>query len=241
MLDLKNKFDYFIRQKTKFSRKNFRVKSENVLDLIPECEFDLSILKDDITRYNCSENLYMLDILSKYFPIFPKQDLKILDIGCKNWFYARGEYIYFKNFCHHLEMIGIEIDAYRLCWNLYSRAEIAKYNIKYLPFAKYIADDFMNLNDKFDYITWFLPFVGEYQHYRWGLPMKYFKPLELLKHASESLNEGGKIFIVNQGESEYWLQKQLCDDLGLRYKEIGPIMSEFLQYRYPRFALIVQN
>ena len=239
MSDLKNKIDFFLREKTKFSRKNYSPKPQEVSDLIPDSEYDLTILKNDITRLNCSENLYILDILDKYFPIFPHEDLKILDIGSKNWFYARGEYIYFKNACHHLEMTGVELDAYRLCWNLYSRKEIAKYNIKYLPFTRYIADNFLNINGCFDYITWFLPFVGEFQHKQWGLPMKYFNPAQMLAHAKECLTDGGSMFIVNQGESEYWLQKQLCKDLGLQYQEIGLIRSDFYQYRYPRYALIV--
>ena len=69
--------------------------------------------------------------------------------------------------------------------------------------------------------------------------MKFFKPAEMLLHAKECLNDGGSMFIINQGESEYWLQKQLCEDLGLNYQEIGLIRSDFYQYRFPRYALIV--
>lgn len=239
MSEFKNKFDFFIRQKTKLSRKNYSPKPQNVSDLIPASEYDLTILKKDITRQNCIENLYVLDILDNYFRVYPKEDLKVLDIGSKNWNYAKGEYLFFKNHCHHLELTGVELDAYRLCWNLYSRKEIARYNIKYLPFAKYIADDFMNINDQFDYITWFLPFVGEYEHKMWGLPIEYFKPDKMLLHAKECLSDGGMMFIVNQGESEYWLQKQLCEDLKIPYKEIGLIKSDFSPYKLPRYALIV--
>ncbi len=239
MSEFKNKFDFFVRQKTKFSRKNYSPKPQNVADLIPKSQYDLTILKSDITRQNCVENLYILDILDKYFRVYPMEELKVLDIGSKNWNYAKGEYIFFKYNCHHLELTGVELDAYRLCWNLYSRKEIARYNIKYLPFTKYVDDDFMNFNGKFDYITWFLPFVGEVQHKAWGLPMEYFNPKAMLAHAKECLNDGGAMFIVNQGESEFWLQKQLCDELGLSYKEIGLIGSEYSPYKLPRYALIV--
>lgn len=239
MADLKNKFDFFIRQKTKFTRKNYSPRPQKVSDLIPNNQYDLTILKSDITRQNCIENLYILDILDKYFRIYPMQDLKVLDIGSKNWNYAKGEYIFFKYNCHHLELTGVELDAHRLCWNLYSRKEIARYNIKYLPFTKYVDEDFMKLNGKFDYITWFLPFLGEFQHKAWGLPMEFFNPKAMLAHAKECLNDGGAMFIVNQGESEFWLQKQLCEDLGLEYQEIGLIGSEFSPYKLPRYALIV--
>ncbi len=239
MSELKNKFDFYIREKTKFSRKNYSSTPQNVSDLVPASEYDLTILKKDITRQNCKENLYVLDILDKYFKIYPSENLKVLDIGSKNWNYAKGEYIFFNHNCHHLEMTGVELDAYRLCWNLFSRFEIARYNIKYLPFTNYIADDFLNINGKFDYITWFMPFVGEYQHKCWGLPMKYFNPQKMLMHAKECLVDGGAMFIVNQGETEFWLQKQLCEDCGLAYKEIGVISSEYSFYKYPHYAMIV--
>ena len=239
MTEFKNEFDFFIRQNTKFSRKNYSPKPQNVSDLIPPSEYDLTILKKDITRQNCQENLYILEILDKYFKVYPKEDLKVLDIGSKSWNYAKGEYIFFNNHCHHLEMTGVELDAYRLCWNLFSRYEIARYNIKYLPFTNYIADDFMNINGKFDYITWFLPFVGEYQHKKWGLPMRYFIPDKMLKHAHDCLQDGGAMFIVNQGEAEFWLQKQLCEDLNIPYHEIGIIRSEFSPYRLPHYAMLV--
>ena len=69
--------------------------------------------------------------------------------------------------------------------------------------------------------------------------MSYFKPEKMLLHAKECLIDGGAMFIVNQGESEYWLQKQLCEDLDLHYQEIGIIRSEFSPYKLPHYALIV--
>ena len=102
-----------------------------------------------------------------------------------------------------------------------------------------IADDFLNLEDKFDYITWFMPFITANPHKKWGLPMKYFQPEKMLMHAHESLNDGGAIFVVNQGEAEYWLQKKLCEDLGIPYKEIGLIESEYSLYKLPRYAMLI--
>ena len=239
MSDLKNIFDYFIREHTGFSRTNYSPKPQDVSDFEFNPKYDTIILQKDITRLNCIENLYILDILDKYLKIYPTQESKVLDIGSKNWNYAKAEYIFFNHYCHHLELTGVELDANRLYWNFFSNKEIAKYNIKYLPFANYIGEDFMNISGKFNYITWFLPFVGKYQHTKWGLPMKFFKPTEMLKHAKECLADDGLMFIVNQGENEYWLQKQLCDDLGLAYQEIGLISSKFSPYKLPRYALIV--
>ena len=137
MSDLKNIFDFFIREHTKFSRKNYSPKPQNVSDLEFNPKYDTTILQKDITRLNCIENLYILDILDKYLKIPAKHNLKVLDIGSKNWNYSKAEYIFFNYHCNHLELTGIELDANRLYYNFYSNKEIAKYNIKYLPFAKY--------------------------------------------------------------------------------------------------------
>jgi len=109
MSEFKNKFDFYIREKTRFSRKNYSPRPQNVSDLIPPSEYDLTILKHDITRINCQENLYILDILDKYFNVYPKDDLKILDIGSKSWNYAKGEYIFFNRHCHHLGICIVDM------------------------------------------------------------------------------------------------------------------------------------
>ena len=70
--DLRNNIDFFIRNKTKFSRKNFVEKN---IELI---------------NRNKLENLYTKDILNQFLNKTPRNEIKILDIGCKNWFYAKG-------------------------------------------------------------------------------------------------------------------------------------------------------
>ena len=127
--NIKNSIDFFIRSKTKFSRKNFVEKDEKLL------------------FRNYLENLYTYDIA------------KILDIGSKNWFYAKGEYSFFKSFVQTPCLDGVEIDAFRLYSNLYSRYESAKFYTKNLKNTNYIAGDLLSISDTYDYIIWFLPFV----------------------------------------------------------------------------------
>jgi hypothetical protein len=110
--DIKNNIDFFIRNKTKFSRKNF-------------IETD-----QDLIQRNLKENLYTEDVLKNSFEITPASQVKVLDIGSKNWFYVKGEYSFFKSFAKDVFLDGIEIDAYRLYSNFYSRFEVAKYYIK---------------------------------------------------------------------------------------------------------------
>ncbi len=247
--NLRNLIDFALRQSTKFSRKNYAVKSENVENLFEQPErdreielgdkYNLSALKNETTQDNYCENLYMLDILDKYFPIEAAENLKILDIGSKNWFYAKGEYAFFKAYCANLKITGVELDAHRLYNNFYSRYEVAKFNIKNLPNTEYIADDFLNINAKYDYITWILPFIKKYSHVKWGLPLNYFKPYKLLKHAYNSLNPGGKIFIINQGEEEHEIQQKMLNNLSITYDPAGKIESDFLEYQNTRYGVVV--
>jgi len=218
MLDnLKNSFDFFIREKTRFSRKNY----------VPN---ERERMRDYL------KNLWVLDVLDKYFPAFPVAT--ILDIGSKNWAYASAEHAFFKTRTENFTLTGVELDAHRLYSNFYSRAEVAKFHIKNLPEANYIAGDLLSITQKFDAIIWFLPFLNEHPHKKWGLPMKHFKPEALLKHAYSLLNPEGAMLIVNQGEDEYETQQKLLQKLNIAYTPIGEIKSVFSGHKLKRFATL---
>jgi SAM-dependent methyltransferase len=251
--NLKNKFDFNLRQFLNISRKNYCLKNESKEGLFTSKEmieaekllvekYNLEFLKNNSTRQNYLENLYTVDLLDKYLPIELKSEISVLDIGCKNWFYAKGEHSFFKKHCEALTVDGIEIDSQRLYNDFYSRAEAAKFYIKGLENTKYIQGDFLNHTEKYDYLVWFLPFIFEYPHLKWGLPLKYFKPEKMLLHAYNSLNKagrGGKIFVINQGEDEFEAQKALCEELNIPYTPVGVVESAFLTYKYPRYLVLI--
>lgn len=90
--NIKNNIDFWIRSNTKFSRKNFVETDEKIL------------------YRNYLENLYTFDILDKCFVKKIYVNPKILDIGSKNWFYAKGEYCFFDSFCSGFSLDGVEIE-----------------------------------------------------------------------------------------------------------------------------------
>lgn len=217
LFDLKNKFDFFLREYLRFSRKNYSEPYSRQFEL---------------------QNLYITDVLNKYFEVEYKTDARILDVGSKNWFYVKGEYDFLKSRFDKFSLDGIEIDSNRLYSNFYSRGEVAKFYIKNLENVSYLAKDFLLHEEKYDFIIWILPFVFEYPHLKWRLPLKCFCPEKMLLHAYQSLNEGGKMFIINQGEAEYQEQIRLCEKLGLNFKFIGKVESEFFDYTQ-RFGVLV--
>lgn len=221
--NLKNNIDFFIRNKTKFSRKNFVERSSLLLER------------------NEQENLYTKDILEQCFIKGDNFKIKCLDIGCKNWFYAKGEYEFFKSFCDDVYLDGVELDAYRLYSNFYSRYEVAKFYTKDLLNTKYIAGDLLDLDDKYDYIVWFLPFVFAEPLVYWGLPLRHFCPKKLLMHAYSLLNVGGQMLIVNQCEDEMEEQKKLLNELNIPFEYKGEVQSKYFEYRNKRYAFVVRK
>lgn len=250
--NFKNMIDFYLRQKLSFSRKNYNEKNEpkegffNTQDEIQKErylveKYDLEYIKNNTSRINYLENLYIIDILDQYLNFEYKKDLNVIDVGSKNWFYVKGEYFFFKKHCEKLNLDGIEIDANRLYYNFYSRAEVAKFHTKNLSGTNYISEDFLKHNKKYDCIIWILPFIKKYPHLKWGLPLEYFKPNEMLKHAYDSLSEGGQMLIINQGKEEFEIQKQLLKTANMNYQEIGKIESVFSIYKIDRYLISVEK
>lgn len=218
---VKNEIDFFIRSKTKFSRKNFVEKNTRILEFIEK------------------ENDYIYQILDKFFEKRNISCAKILDIGSKNWSYARAQHRYFSNFCNSFSMDGVEIDAYRLYPNFYSRYEAAKFYTKGLNNTNYICANILDINKKYDYITWFLPFITQYPLKKWGLPKRFFQPEKLLLHAYNLLAQSGQMLIINQGDKEANIQKELFKKLKINYKDLGEIIVENSPYPQKRYGYII--
>ena len=221
--DLKNSFDFFVRSKTRFSRKNFVEKNPELIER------------------NRLENLYTEELLNRFFSNLDKNGVSLLDIGCKNWFYAKGEFNFLKKRYAKFTMDGVELDAYRLYSNFYSRYEVAKFYTKDLLNTKYIAGDLLDLDDKYDYIVWFLPFVFAEPLVYWGLPLRHFCPKKLLVHAYSLLNVGGQMLIVNQCEDEMEEQKKLLNELNIPFEYKGEVQSKYFEYRNKRYAFVVRK
>lgn len=249
--NLRNRIDFYLRRRIRFSRRNYYVSPESKDGLFDDdveacsCErylyekYNLEFLKSSTTRMNYLENLYTIELFDRY--LFPeeKDKLEVLDIGAKNWFYAGGEYFFFRHFCRSLKLDGVEIDAYRLYTSLYSRYEVAKFYSRGIAGAEYIAGNLLDINREYDYIIWFLPFVLEYPLMKWGLPLDEFRPVELFEHAYSLLKNGGMMFVVNQDVEEYEAQQVIYRHAGVEYKLLGKIESCFLEYKYDRYASVV--
>lgn len=250
--NIKNNIDFCLRNTIKFSRKNYFLENEskeNLFDTVEEIEledflfkkYELSYLKNNSACNNYVENLSILNTLDKYLEMDFKENLTVLDIGSKNWSYAKGEYFFFKKYCNNLCLYGIELDSNRLYTNFYSRKEVAEFHIKNLQNTTYIEGNLLEHKKKYDVIIWILPFLTEFPLLKWGLPLKYFKPVSMLNYAYNLLNENGKIFIINQGEEEFDKQIELCNKLHFKHNPIGLIENPFYYYTKDRYLTIIKK
>ena len=250
--NLRNSLDFWIRTRLKISRGNYNPENESKTNLFnnqllveKEYEFfekyNLENLKNNSTRLNYLENLYRIDILNSSLELNQNNDINILDIGSKNWFYAPAEWHFFKykSFNKDISLTGIEIDPYRLYQNLCTRYDYAMYYIKNLDNTRYIGQNLLDHGGKYDYITWFFPFVTCEPLLHWGLPLNCFSPDELMIKAYSLLKKDGRILIMNQGSHEYEIQSAMLDKLNIPYIQNGIFESVFLEYEAERFITII--
>jgi hypothetical protein len=107
--DLRNRFDFFLRNHITFSRKDYREAGcldENILVIETVKKYNLHLLKD-LSERNIKENLYFLNIFDKYLTKKQGSDISLLDIGSKNWNYVKSEYLFVSSFSKELSLKGI--------------------------------------------------------------------------------------------------------------------------------------
>lgn len=199
------------------------------------------------------ENLYCLKLLEDHLESidfkWEKENLKVLDIGSRNFSYAPALHNFFSYYkwqdatTRGVMLDGIEIDPYRLMVDLHSRLDYAHYYIKTLVNTRYITGDLLNHKEEdYDIILLILPFIHKKPLLNWGLPSKHLRPKQILKHAYQILNTGGIIILVNQLKIEKDAQQKIIEDLGLNYKEFkDPYTNLFSPFSCERYITIINK
>lgn len=174
-------------------------------------------------------NLYTLDICDRYLGSAPAAG-RGLDIGCKDWDYLPALASW-----SGLAWDGVEIDAHRRHINLVTRRACGERMAAAFPGSRYLAGSVTGLDERYSLITWFLPFVLPAPLRAWRLPDRLFQPTALLAHTYGLLQPGGRMLIVNQGETEAAAQQRLFSAQGIAAEALGPMesaLSPFTQQRY---------
>lgn len=259
--NLLNTARFYLRKNLKFSRKIKKLPNERKSNIFQEqCslieeqnviqKYHLQELYKDSSILQYKENLYTIklleDSLNNIHTNWNINDIRVLDVGSKNFSYAPGLHHFFSYFNtsdnkRNIYLDGIEIDGYRLMIDLHSRYDYAMYYTKKLSNTRYFVDNFLQFKaDKYHFITIFLPFIVKEPLIKWGIPLKYLKPKELLQHACKLTHNGGIIIVVNQFEREKNIQLEIIKEMGIKYTQIEkPYNNIFSPYTLDRYITVI--
>jgi hypothetical protein len=201
--------------------------------------YGLEAFRVQSNRSRYLETLTYLDFLEALFQgkSLPETSCRWLDVGVKNWSTVEALHRFLLLHQRDFSLDGIELDTYRVYADFYSRYDYATAYIQGLPNTHYHVGDVMMHTGQYDVVSCFLPFVVPEPCFAWGLPQRYFKPLDFLEHLIHLLSPSGTLLIVNQGEAEAQAQAELFKSHPLSVVEpIGQLPESFLSYRYPRYG-----
>ncbi len=221
-----------------------RKKSAEAREVGMRTRYSLDALYENSINHEYLQNLTTLEFLEQGITntsAAPK--IKLLDIGSKYFCYAPAIHAFFS--VRHpgkpVQLTGIEVDAYRRFIDLHTRYDYAQYYIRTIPAARYIAGDFLKHEGEYDFITWFYPFIFDYAHLVWGLPLNLLKPREMLAHAYSLLAPGGTLLIINQYHQEKAVQAELCAQMLIGPTSQEAIQSSFTDSQVVRYSTVIKK
>lgn len=200
-----------------------------------DTQYDLSDWPRLCDQSEYKENLYILDLLDRYLSSVPIH-YPGLDIGCRNFSHLPALHTFSQHPWH-----GVELDAHARYWNGYTRHAYGQWMASQYKECRYIADSLLNIEGRYSFIYWVLPFVSPAPLAYWGLPARFFQPEDLLQKAWNLLDTEGIMLIINQGGTEAETQKALFEKVAIKAQSIGEISSLFSPFQIKRYGWIIEK
>lgn len=163
-----------------------------------------------LNRPNALENYVYLDLMAQLFKLargeaaISLEQPTLLDIGSKNFYYARALTAAFQP----RKMAGLEIEGYRRYPDGYCRHDYATHYLDGLPGASYHVGDMRDWHGSAEVVTCWYPFVHPRTSLKWGLPLSQFDPATFFRQLGTLVEPGGYLLMVNQGVEEWQLARQ---------------------------------
>ncbi len=261
LLDARNRLDYPLRQLFRWRRSGFRIHprlEDDPFAALPAGDrpraaalagrlasaYHLEGFAAQTTPLNYRENLFYLHLLESALEasaISLPDPVRAADIGPSHWFYVQALAALLRWWRtprpRQIDLQGYEIDPYRVYADLHSRYDHALGHMRGLPGVRYIPRGFSAQPAAFHLIFMLFPFVFSQDHLEWGLPGSLFQPRALLQAAWQSLQSGGLLIIVNQGEEEHRAQRALLEAEGIPIRAAFRHDPLLFRYSLDRFAL----
>jgi hypothetical protein len=209
-------------------------------------QFHLNELPLSFTDFQLGVNCYYLDVLTQVFSTIKVEwgaTLRAADVGPSDWFYLPA-LVQFLSYHQALQarevsLEGFEIDPYRVYADLHSRFDHAQQQCTAFPGVIYHPRAFHEQPEKYDVLIQFFPFLFLKDHLEWGLPRSLFDPEKLFGSLASSLKPGGTWVILNQGNAEHTLQKELVAVSGLKILTAFEFQSVYKHYEKSHWAMVI--
>jgi SAM-dependent methyltransferase len=243
-----NQLTYPLRQALRWRRSGYREQAADpaaVLAAHPRRDR----LDDLVARYhpaladrydaaNIVENLDVLHLLDRARALTdwqpPATPLHVLDVGSKNFYYAAALHAFWSAQAQVESLVGVEVDAYRVYRDGFSRHDYAEAYMAGLPGVDFVACDIRQVHTRAHAITLLFPFVVALPLVRWGLPIGLLAPDAVLRHVWDLLEPGGQLIIVNQDQEEAQEQDAICARVGVPVAARSVLADPILTDRPPR-------
>ena len=239
--DKLNEFDFALRKKLQISRSSYAEDGFDLDSFLQQrCPDDRTFLEHIIKKYQLDtylpflnktsfldnlQHLILLDKLTGHLPKIPIT--RALDIGSKNFAYAASLHQFLKIACQQNtpSLLGIEIDTHRVYKNFYSRKAYADYYTNLLPNTRYLEGDILTipLEDHFQIIFNFFPFIELSSLKNYRLPKKLFNPKALFTATYNLLAKNGVFIMANTTKNELFLAERLLDELAFHQTFKGAV------------------
>jgi hypothetical protein len=199
--------------------------------------YDLEALARQSTQALYRKNLYLIDILEKAAEGLPiplaesNSTVTAMDIGSQDWHYVFGLERWLRHAAgsgksgkprdtggsddfagRKVSLRGIEVDGYGIYPDFRSRKDYAEAYCAQTgnPYVTYeIGDALDSTGGGLDLITIFYPFVTRHHLLLWGLPLRFFRPAQMLAKAASLLRPGGWLLVFTHTLKEHELFLEL--------------------------------
>lgn len=173
-------------------------------------------------------NLSYLRILKQIPLPSDLEELRVIDIGSKDFVYAPALALFLAERSKHFSLIGLELDPYPVYLSLHRRWDAGRYyaNVAQNYFngrgeVSYRSGDWLseiskgdgtlsNPRKSFDLVTHFFPFLYEDLHSGAGLPIDSFDPRKSYRATLENSRYG---LFFHQGLGEFEDSKKLLKEM----------------------------
>jgi len=169
----------------------------------------------------------------------------VLDAGCGDWFYVQPLYglllRYGTEGPRSVQLDGVELDAFALYEGFHSRYDWATAYVGGCEGARYHSTDIRRYDRSVDMALMLFPFLFPDDLRRWGLPRRYLRPAEYLRHVWRLVKPGGWLVLANLGEEERVEQHRLLAECAIPIRWWVTHTSPLFNYAEPRFVTLVRK